>query len=266
MGKNLRVILLIILIAIPIIFYKSLNKRNERNPTSLFSNKGETRYHKPMIALIFDDLGESLGDLRELYSLGIPITVAVIPNLKFSKNIAHIASRCGFSVFIHLPLEPSEGVTFKTPKYRFISGDLSRREIISTLRQHLNSLRIAIGVNNHMGSKATEDSDLMKIVLSELKKRNLVFVDSRTSLESIAYDQARRQGLICGYNEGFLDAVDDIGEIQKRVNELIAKAKEKGKIIVIAHPRKNTIKFLKEKLPALKKEVEFITIKEYFDL
>ncbi|MFH1505017.1 MAG: divergent polysaccharide deacetylase family protein [Candidatus Omnitrophota bacterium] len=261
MVKTIKAALLAVLIITPIIFYKSLSKKNDFSPFS-----SAEAIIRPQIALIFDDLGESLNDLKEIYSLGIPLTVSIIPGLKFSKNIAHIASRCGLSVFIHLPLQPKNKDVFKTNKYRFINSDLSQRETIFLLRRYLNSIRISIGINNHMGSKATEDPKLMEIILKEIKKRGLVFVDSRTSLESVAYKIAREEGMICGYNEGFLDSIDDLKEITGRMSVLIEKAKEKGKIIIIAHPRKNTIDFLKERLPALEKEVEFITIKEYFDL
>ena len=266
MAKSLRITLLIALIITPIIFYKTLNRKSGPNNKVLSFSVGKRDPQRPKIALIFDDLGESLKDIREIYSLDTPFTISVIPNLKFSKNIAHIASRCGFSVLIHLPLEPASSQRYQTDKYRFITSDLSKREVISLLRQYLNSIRIAIGVNNHMGSLATENQQLMKIVLKELKKRSLVFIDSRTSLKSIAYEQARKIELISGYNQGFLDAIDDIKVIEKRMEELEVLAQEKGKIIVIAHPRKNTLKFLKDHLPRLRKKIEFITIKDYFEL
>lgn len=266
MAKSLRITLLIALIITPIIFYKTLNRKSGPGHKVLSFSVRKEGPQRPKIALIFDDLGESLRDLREIYSLDIPLTVSVIPNLKFSKNIAHISSRCGFSVLIHLPFEPASSQRYQTDKYRFITGDLSKREVISLLRQYLNSIRIAIGVNNHMGSFATENWQLMEIVLSELKKRNLIFVDSRTSLKSIAYEQARKMELVSGYNQGFLDATDSIKVMEERMEELKDLAQEKGKIIVIAHPKKNTLRFLKAQLPLLRKEIEFITIKDYFEL
>jgi polysaccharide deacetylase 2 family uncharacterized protein YibQ len=260
MTRNLRIILFVVLIILPIVLFKSFNQQGN------LYRQDDSDLPRPKIAIIFDDLGESLQDLKDLYSLNTPFTISVIPNLKFSKNIAHIGSRCGFSVFIHLPLEPKESGNYRTNKYKFITTDLSRREIESLMRRYLNSIRIAIGVNNHMGSKATEDKGVMKIVLREIKQRGLIFVDSRTSLDSVGYDLANKQGLVCGYNEGFLDSIDDIVKIKEKMEKLILKAKDKGKIIVIAHPRKNTISFLKENLPRLRKKVDFITIKDYFDL
>jgi len=266
MAKSLRITLLIALIVTPIIFYKTLNRKSGPNNKVLSFSVGKGGHQRPRIALIFDDLGESLKDLKEIYSLDTPFTISVIPNLKFSKNIAHIASRCGFSVLIHLPLEPASSQRYQTDKYRFITSDLSKREVISLLRQYLNSIRIAIGVNNHMGSLATENRQLMKIVLSELKRRGLIFIDSRTSLKSIAYEEARKIELISGYNQGFLDAIDNIKVMEERMSELKDLAQEKGKIIIIVHPRQNTLRFLKAQLPLLREKVEFVTIKDYFQL
>ena len=265
MAKSLKIILLIILIIIPIVFYKSLNKKNRNNDVTLGIVQGEDELVKPRIALIFDNLGSNLGDLKEIYALDIPATISVIPNLKFSKNIAHIGARSGFSVFINLPLRPLADKFYPTPKYRFISSDLNRWQIESLLRKYLNSIRIAIGVNNYMGSQATQDAVLMRIIAKELKRRNLIFVDSRSAAKSVAYTVANQEGLICGYSQGFLDSKDEAG-LPGRLDELLTKAKEEGQIIIIVHPDESTFEFLKDKLPELKGKVEFVTIKEYFEL
>jgi len=265
MPKALKILVLIVLIVSPVIFYKTLNKQNiHSNDDS--SSANSSYLGLPKIALIFDDLGESLSDLKDLYALKIPLTISIIPNLKFSRNIAYIGDRCGFSIFIHLPCEPENQVNTDSLSYEFISSNLSKKKTESLLRRYLNSIRIAIGVNNHMGSKVTQDRFQMGLVVSAIKKRGLIFVDSRTSLDSVAYDVASQQGLRCGYNEGFLDAVDKPEEIKKRMDSLIAKAEAKGKIIVIAHPRSNTINFLKDNLLEIKKNIEFVTIEDYFEL
>jgi len=220
----------------------------------------------PEIALIFDDLGESVRVLRSIYSLKVPLSVAVIPGLKFSRNVAYISKRCGYSVLVHLPLEPRDSKKYKTKKYQFISSSLSGRDINKLLRYYLDYLRIVVGVNTHMGSKATEDAKLMRVVLEAVKERGLIFIDSRTSLNSVAFDLARKMGIKSFYNEGFIDSSSDKNDIKNKISELVEKARKKGKIIVIAHPRKETLDVLKEEMPGLKKEVSFITVEEYFGL
>jgi len=266
MAKSLRIILLIVLIVAPIVFYKALNKKKGNNDIILPLVQEEARINRPQIALIFDNLGDSLTELRQIYDLGVPLTISVIPDLKFSRNIAHIGARSGFSVLINLPLEPLEEDRDRNPKYKVITGDLGNWEVDSLLRRYLNFIRIAIGVNSHKGSLATQDRRLMRNVLREVKRKNLIFIDSRTSPDSVAYKIARKEGLVCGYNEDFLDWQDSPEEMSQKLEDLIVMANQKGKIIVIAHPKSETINFLKKQLPALKARVEFITIRDYFEL
>jgi len=284
LNKILKSFIFLILFAIPICLYILHHHKEEpsrhrpvhrhvsrtaANPSSevpvIPEPLVETQPAKlPEIAIIFDDLGENVKEVSELYSLGVPLTASIIPGLKYSTQSATMAAHCGFSVFIHLPMEPEGVKAFRTKKYTFISPSQTPREVKSLLRYYLNSLPQAIGVNNHMGSAATVDRPLMEIVIAAIKQRNLIFVDSRTSPKSIAYDVAVSQGLTAGSNNGFIDAVDNEAFIKERLGLLVRKASEQGKIIVIAHPRKRTIAVLKEELPSLKAKIRFVTIKDYF--
>lgn len=265
MSKSARIVLIIILILLPLIFYKYFHKgRGHRSITPFIHT--EMHANKPQVAIIFDDLGESVKDLTEIRSLGTPVTISIIPGLKFSNNIAHLASRAGYSVFIHIPMEPNHPERFVTSKYKFVGASMPRRELDSLLRYYLNSIRVAIGVNNHMGSLATKDARLMRTVIAAIKQKGLIFVDSYTSGATLGYKIAKREGVICGKNEGFFDSLEDPQEMKARFEELVARAKEKGKVIIIAHPKKKTFELLKEELPVLKDDYEFVTIKDYFGL
>jgi|GEM_PF-813766 polysaccharide deacetylase 2 family uncharacterized protein YibQ len=282
MNKISRIILLIVLALTPLVFYTLFNKKigvkrdfargakqavsfnvTVGNATAINASESPVPSFRPKIAIIFDDLGENLNDIREISSLKIPITISVIPGLRFSRNIAQIAFRCGFDILLHIPMEPEKGEKYRTDKYKFISAASSKQENMSLLHYYLGYLKIAVGVNNHMGSKATQDRKLMELVLGEVKKKNLFFIDSRTSSQSVACDVARDKNVACGKNEGFIDISPREGDIIKHLIHFIEIAKTKEKIILIVHPKKNTFKALSEKIPELKNEVDFITVKEY---
>ncbi|MEM7816975.1 MAG: divergent polysaccharide deacetylase family protein [Candidatus Aenigmatarchaeota archaeon] len=254
MNKTFKIILIFILIFI--LFYIFFSKKEIK----------EIFKEKPKVAIIFDDLGESLKELKEINSLGIPLTVSIIPGLKFSKNIGYIAYRLGFSVLVHLPFQPKNDKKYLTTKYEFISSNLSSEKLNHLLNYYLNYFNFAIGINNHMGSKATEEKELMSKVLDVIKKKKLIFIDSRTSSKSVAYKLAKEKNLICGYNEGFFDITFDTKTMEKFFGKLIERAKKKKKIIIIAHPKKTTIEFLRKKIQELKEEIEFINLKDYFKL
>lgn len=272
MNKVLRFILLLALVVSPIIFYKTFNRKKISSAPDILSpfvlkntkNRKQNLPSKGKIALIFDALGERFSDLKKIYEINIPVSVSVIPHLKFSRNIAHIAKRCGFSVLIHLLLESEQNYNLAASKYQLISSSMSDRKLQFYLRHYLNSIRIASGVN--MGSKTTEDKELMRKILKVVKKNKLFFIDSRTSLNSVAYEVARKLNLKCAQSSGFLDSVDNKEKIAKKMKKFIILARKKGKIIIIAHPKKNTLSFLKENIAQIKKEVKFITLEEYFNI
>lgn len=264
MNKIAKIFVFILIISAPLVFYKYFYKPKTRLVIKKII-RGEP-VKKPKIALIFDDLGETTKDLKEIQSLKIPVTISIIPGLKFSKSIAQASKLSGFSVMTHIPFEPKNSQKYRTNKYKFVSSSLGKRERAALLRYYINSIRVSIGVNNHMGSAATEDAKLMREVMLALRNNGLFFVDSRTSTKSVVCDVAKNEKVLCGYNEGFIDSVDDINFMQNKFFELIEKAKKKEKIIVIAHPKKKTFFLLHKLVPKVKNQVQFITIKDYFGL
>jgi uncharacterized protein len=273
MIRLIRAVLLIALILSPIVFYRYFNPAKTVPPvTQGLPVSGSPIHiaprpvHKVKIALIFDDLGANMEDLKNIHELDIPVTISIIPGLRFSQNIAQIADRSGMSVLIHLPMEPKDPRESSRSRVRLISGKMTEANIRAILRTDLNFTRVAVGVNNHMGSLATEDEHLMGMIGHELKKRGLVFIDSRTSPGSVACKVADRLKLSCADNQGFLDSFNDEAAISAHIDELIAAAQGQGAVILIGHPRPKTLRVFRDKLPALKDAVEFITIKEYFDL
>lgn len=272
MNKWMKLFLLVAVVLAPVVFYRYLYKapcRAESSSAAVtdFRPEEERKSEKPQIALIFDDLGGSLQDIKDVHSLGIPLTVAVLPDLKFSKNISHIADRCGFSVLVHLPMEPQQDTpAFVKERDNFIRSNQPVREVDRLLRRYLNSSRVAVGVNNHMGSRATEDKKLMRLIMQRLKEKGMVFIDSHTSERSCCCEVASQVKVLCAENSGFLDSVDELSAVNDKISRLAGLAETRGKIVVIAHPKHNTFSALRRRLPALKNKIEFITIKEYFGL
>ncbi|MDD4955375.1 MAG: divergent polysaccharide deacetylase family protein [Candidatus Omnitrophica bacterium] len=264
MDKLSKIFVFILIVSAPLVFYKYFYKPKVKHTGKNIITEAPAK--KPEIALIFDDLGESPRDLTEIQSLDIPVTVSIIPGLKFSKSIAQTAKLYGFSVMTHIPLEPKNAQKYETAKYKFISSSMPRRERLALLRYYLNYIRVAIGVNNHMGSAATEDPRLMKELMKAVKYNGLFFIDSRTSNSSVACEAAKKEGVVCDSNGGFIDAVEDVNAMQNKFFELIKKAEENQKLIVIAHPRKKTFFLLHKLLPKARERVKFVTIKDYLGL
>ena len=129
------------------------------------------------------------------------------------------------------------------------------------LKRAFKDVKGAHGLNNHMGSKATEDIRTMEFVTQFLNENNYFFVDSQTSRNSKGYDVSCITGVKTAKMSGFIDAVNDKANIEKRLEELTDFAFKQGSAIIICHNRLNTIEVLEKKLPELhKKGIKFIKV------
>jgi polysaccharide deacetylase 2 family uncharacterized protein YibQ len=204
------------------------------------------------IALIIDDFdGGDMDIVKKFCMLQQPITLAIFPGMKKSREIADIALQRGHEVIVHLPMEPHD--SDKDPGKDAILVGQPIDTIRAMIRRSLKSLPEATGVNNHMGSKATEDPKVMKIVLDEVKRQRKFFIDSRTSSQSVAYSLAKRMGIRTAKLELFLDNEDNDDQVKQRLYELSDRASRSGKVIGIGHDRETTVDVLREVLPQLER-------------
>jgi len=105
-------------------------------------------------------------------------------------------------------------------------------------------------MNNHMGSLATTDADVMGVVISSLKKKGLYFIDSLTSPRSVAYEIAKVQGIPADIRSVFLDNNRDKNEIQAQFKKAIAIARRRGSAIAIGHVHLETLQVLRQLIEA----------------
>ncbi|CAH0121958.1 hypothetical protein PAE9249_04494 [Paenibacillus sp. CECT 9249] len=154
--------------------------------------------------VVIDDFGNNGRGTKEMMELPFHLTVAVMPFLPTTKRDAEQAYRVGHDVIVHLPMEPFSGrKTWLGPGV--VSTDLSEEEIRKRVHAAIDDVPHAIGINNHMGSKATTDPRVMRIVLDVCKERGLFFLDSHTSYHSIVAKVANEMGVPSIENHLFLD-------------------------------------------------------------
>ena len=108
-----------------------------------------------------------------------------------------------------------------------------------------------VGINNHMGSRFTKDGPKMALVLSEIKRRGLFFIDSRTSPKTVGGAVAQRLSVPFAVRDLFLDDDPKIESVADKLAELEQIASKQGFAIGIGHPYDSTIGLLTEWLPTL---------------
>jgi polysaccharide deacetylase 2 family uncharacterized protein YibQ len=201
----------------------------------------------PCLAIVLDDLGSDPAAADEIFALPYPLTISVLPYHPHSTEIAEEAHSRGYQVMLHLPMQ---SVANETPEVEEIRTGMSSAEISGELQGMLQSVPHVVGVNNHQGSQATSDQNLMKALMPLLRAHQLFFVDSRTTTATVAFDAAEHAGVRSAFrNVPFLDDVQETTEIRKQFELAIRGAKEKGEAIAIAHPHATTLRSLRELLP-----------------
>jgi polysaccharide deacetylase 2 family uncharacterized protein YibQ len=204
-------------------------------------------------AIIIDDLGGNLEAARQLLALPYPLTFSVLPHLRDSAETAEEARRAGHEVMLHLPMEPEAGSHVSPGKGEIRIG-MTSFEVEYILQSDLASVPHAVGVNNHMGSRATADPRLMTTVMRSLAGHHLYFVDSRTTAASVALEAARQQGLPSFYRSVFLDDTETVPYTLGQLRQFRRVLEEQGTALAIGHPYPTTIAALAKFLPQLESD------------
>jgi len=215
---------------------------------------------KGRIAIVIDDWGYHLDNLAIAGGIKQRMTCAVLPGLKNSPEASESLHKSGHEVILHLPMEPKGNLKLEK---NTIAINMGRQEMRRILDTDLTEIVFARGVSNHMGSRLTENREQCKIILLEIKKRKLYFLDSFVTAKSVCAPLAKKMGLRFAKRDVFLDNRDDPEYIKAQVRSLKKLAQARGVSVGIGHDRKSTLLVLKEMLPQLAKEgYQFVFVSE----
>lgn len=213
----------------------------------------------PVLAIIIDDWGYTNTAVDPLLAYPFPLTMAVLPHLQLSSEVSERAHGRGHEVILHQPMEALNSSLDLGPGGIMVEMDPA--EQVAQLIQNLSSLPQVSGVNNHMGSRATEDPETMTQVLQVVRDLGLFFVDSHTSSASVVPQVARELGVSFGVNNLFIDNESDVEKIKDQVRKGLNLAKRQGHAVIIGHVRPTTALALWEMIPEfLSSEVELVPV------
>lgn len=202
------------------------------------------------LVIIIDDLGMDRKRSAQIVDIKAPLTLAFLPYAPDLKEMTARAKKGGHELLIHMPMEPLNADIDPGP-IALLEG-MAPAAFDEALEKAFRSFDGYIGINNHMGSRLTRDSEAMARVMHALKKRGLAFVDSKTIHDSVAGDMARRYGLDYAERDVFLDHQDTEIFVAEALAKLERVALQKGFAIAIGHPKDSTITVLNRWLPTLK--------------
>jgi len=201
----------------------------------------------PRLAIILDDLGSDRAAAEAIFALPYPLTISILPNHEHSTEIASEAHRRGYQVMLHLPMQ---SIAKETPEAQELRPGMPATEVSALVEQFLQNVPGVAGINNHQGSQATSDPELMDELMPVLRDRHLFYVDSRTTAATVAFDTAQSFGVRSTFrNVPFLDDVAEVAAVRKQLASALRGAREKGEAIAIGHPHPATLQALREILP-----------------
>jgi polysaccharide deacetylase 2 family uncharacterized protein YibQ len=204
---------------------------------------------RPLVAIVFDDLGLDRGRTAEAIRLRGPLTMSFMTYANDLGEQTEAARRAGHELFLHVPMEAVDRHADPGPRGLFTA--LSAEENLARLRWGLGRVAGFVGINNHMGSKFTADAHSMIPVMEELRARGLLFLDSRTSPASAGIRLAVAYGVPHAARDVFLDDNETPAAIAKQLARIEQIAWQHGCAIAIGHPHDTTIAALKAWLPLL---------------
>jgi len=210
------------------------------------------------MAIVIDDFGDQWGPefIQGYIDFPKPITLSVFPNHWASRKTAVSGFKHGKEIMIHMPMEPLKG-TIEKEKIK-ITTDMDRAMIDSMVTKALSFLPEAKGMNNHMGSKATSDYEIMDAFFDVYKHKDMFFVDSKTTPNSYCSLMAEYYDVPIFEAELFLDNSDkpeDIENMFRKATNYIANGSD---VLVIGHARSTTYQTLLKLVTELYPEIDYV--------
>ena len=141
----------------------------------------------PFLTFVIDDVGNSIEQLKPFLEIPYPVTFAVMPDRKYTRECATMIAAAGKEYILHQPMEALSGAD---PGNSAIYIEMSDKEIAGILEHNFRQLPKAAGMNNHMGSAGTSDPAVMNSVMKYLAGNNKFFLDSFTISSSYGWQAA----------------------------------------------------------------------------
>jgi polysaccharide deacetylase 2 family uncharacterized protein YibQ len=133
-------------------------------------------------------------DIVAFLSMKEHLAIMLLPGKKQPMVAAQLAERYHKEAIIHIPLEPDVKIPSSFPA-PVIMVHYTKDKIHGIMSQARKSIPESAGFANLWGSRALEDSQLMDIVMSEIKKNHGYFLEIKAARNSVAYNICKKMNL-----------------------------------------------------------------------
>ena len=205
-----------------------------RAPTHHDPSPRPSADRRKQIFLVIDDAGLDVAETRQFLDIPVPMTIAVLPHLKKTGEVcAEIHRHADKEIILHQPMEAYNRESDTGPGA--IQNTTRPPDVSEIIDRNLASVRGAVGINNHMGSRVTENEPVMAEVLRYCRAHGLYFLDSKTAYNSAVPRVADREHIHLEARDVFLDIQHDRESVRRAWESTVAKARDQGYVIAIGH-------------------------------
>ncbi|TPJ78619.1 divergent polysaccharide deacetylase family protein [Mesorhizobium sp. B2-6-2] len=185
------------------------------------------------VAIVIGGLAVSqTGTQAAIAKLPAEVTLAFAPQGNSIGRWMQAARQSGHEIVMQVPLEPFDYPNVN-PGRNTLTVAASPDENLKSLHWALSRTTNYTGVMNYMGARFSGDISAMEPFMAELGKRGLAYIDDGSSSRSVAPDLALKDGVPFVAGDTAIDAVQDRGEILKKLDSLEATARAKGSAVGI---------------------------------
>ena len=229
------------------------SRKEEEDVSDTILPEKPTPIMRGVIGIVIDDFGYRNDEISDGFlELDARLTYAIIPGHRYSTSFGEKAVESGYEVIVHMTME-NTGKTYGEEEFVLMTA-MDNETIQRRLNNAIEEIPTAIGMNNHQGSKASADQNIMSNVAKVMKERGLFFLDSRTTIETIGETTMEIFGVPTARRNIFLDNEDDEEKIEKQLMKLVKRSEEVGSAIGIGHVKPKTLNVLSDQIPKLKKK------------
>jgi polysaccharide deacetylase 2 family uncharacterized protein YibQ len=221
-----------------------------RRPWQVYARAFTVDATTPRLALVIAGLGLDRALTLEAIKLPPEVTLAFSSYAPDLDALVELARDAGHEVMLDLPMEP---VTYPTddPGPNTLLTTLTPSENLDRLETVLGKATGYVGVSGYKGSRFTTTPDALRPILTALAERGLLYLDDKSSNESVAPQLAQQVGLPRAINDRFIDTEATRVLIDASLASVVSDAKAKGAAVALGRPYPVTLQRIAAWLPAL---------------
>lgn len=218
----------------------------------------QNSYAKPLLAIIIDDIGDQYESGKQAIELDGQFTYALLPFTRYAKKLSRLGLKSNKEFILHSPMQ---SVDSRLHYEHSLHMHMSKKQFIQALNEQLQQFPFIHGINNHMGSLLTRHAGYMDLLMKQIRQhKNFYFIDSRTTAQTVAFTLAKKNRVPALKRDIFLDTDKSTTSIKAQLNTAVKLANHNGYAVAIAHPYRETLSVLQNKLNDLKKHVELVSV------